>query len=246
MPPESALLESRALRESLAARTGVLDKVKVLAMLPDGLHVTTRMVAEYFEVSHDTVKTLVKRHRGELSSHGLRTLRGSELRFFERSTLDPSEGSYPQGRVHLTLFTRRTVLNAAMLLRDSEVARAVRRYLLDAEEEAGRAHREAVGDRPSPERSLEARMTVAESCLADVGAALRDLGPVLRRTSDRLDRIDERLDGMDRRIAFMDRRLDHTNQVVCAMSERMAGMDVRLRQLREETARCPRPRGGRR
>ncbi|MZE78572.1 hypothetical protein [Streptomyces xinghaiensis] len=244
MPPESALLESRALRESLAARTGVLDKVKVLAMLPDGLHVTTRMVAEYFEVSEEVVRQLAARHRSELSSNGMTTLRGADLRRFKRDILSRyAVAGYPQARSNLGVFTRRAVLNVAMLLRDSPVAREVRRYLLDVEE-SFTAPRSRTA--PSPERSLEARMTVVESCLADVGAALRDLGPVLRRTSDRLDRIDERLDGMDRRIAFMDRRLDSTNQVVCAMSERMAGMDVRLRQFQEETVRCPRPRGGRR
>ncbi|MBQ0983319.1 hypothetical protein KBZ10_01935 [Streptomyces sp. F63] len=244
MPPESALLKSRALRDSLAVRTGVLDKVKALSMLPDGLHVTTRMVAGYFEVSEDVIRQLVARHRAELSSNGMVTLRGADLRRFKQDILSRhSGGGYPQARSNLGIFTRRAVLNVAMLLRDSPVAREVRGYLLDVEEHPGTPR---TGSHPSRYRSLEARVTVVESCRADVGAALRDLGPVLRRTSDRLDRIDARLDMMDRRLAFMDRRLDHTNDVVCAMSERMAGLDAGLRQLQQETARCPRPRGGRR
>ncbi|WP_030543730.1 hypothetical protein [Streptomyces albus] len=244
MPPESVLLESRALRDSLAARTNVLGKVKVLSMLPDGLHVTTRMVAGYFEVGEDVIRQLVARHRTELSSNGMATLRGADLRRFKQDILSRHPGGgYPQPRSNLGIFTRRAVLNVAMLLRDSPVAREVRRYLLDVEENHGTPRTRT---NPSQDRSLEARVTVVESCLADVGAALRDLGPVLRRTSDRLDRIDERLDMMDRRIAVMDRRLDNTNEVVCAMSERMAGMDIRLRQLQQETAGCPRPRGGRR
>ncbi|MEU8352632.1 MULTISPECIES: hypothetical protein [unclassified Streptomyces] len=240
MPPESALTESRSLRDSVAARTEALDKVKTLVTLPDGLHVTTRMVAEYFEVPENTAKTLVKRHRDELASHGMHTLRGSELHFFERSNLDLSKESYPQGRAHLTVLPRRAVLCVAMLLRDSEVARRVRTYLLDTEERS-RPHPAASGRDRGREhhrgRSLDARLTVVESCLGDVGEALRDLGPVLRRTSARLDRIDQRLDTMDSRMAFMDRRLDNTHHVVCAMSERMADMDTRLRELRTEAVR---------
>jgi len=244
MPPESSLLESRTLRDRVAQRTGVLDKVKVLALLPDGLHVTTRMVAGYFEVPEETVRQLVARHRSELSANGMATLRGSDLALFKRDVLSRYSGtSYPQVKSNLGVFTRRAVLNVAMLLRDSEVARQVRTYLLDVEETArpGRP----TGRRPA-ERPLEARVTDVESCLGDVGAALRELGPVLQRTSARLDRIDQRLDLMDSRLAFMDRRLDNTNQVVCAVSERMADMDVRLREVQEEMTRPQLPRGRRR
>ncbi|MGW2746044.1 hypothetical protein [Streptomyces sp. NPDC001450] len=44
-----------------------------------------------------------------------------------------SLGRYPQARRSLTIYARRAVLNIAMLLRDSDVARQVRTYLLDME-----------------------------------------------------------------------------------------------------------------
>ncbi|WP_234311871.1 restriction endonuclease [Streptomyces griseus] len=47
--------------------------------------------------------------------------------------MSPSLGSYPQARRGLTIYSRRAVLNVAMLLRDSQVARQVRVYLLDME-----------------------------------------------------------------------------------------------------------------
>ncbi|WNI27154.1 hypothetical protein RLT58_17630 [Streptomyces sp. ITFR-16] len=50
MPTEVALLESRALRVEQMGRVDALDKVKSLAMLPDGIHVRTEDVARYFEV----------------------------------------------------------------------------------------------------------------------------------------------------------------------------------------------------
>ncbi|MFB1045085.1 hypothetical protein [Streptomyces chrestomyceticus] len=230
MPPEAVLLESRAMRDSVMGlgRVGVLDKVKALVLLPDGLHVTTRMVADYFEVGDRAVNSLMRRHRAELSEHGMHVLKGSDLRVFESSNLKLSAGSYPQGRAHLTLYTRRTLLNIAMLLRDSEVARAVRTYLLDVEEGARGRDEVPRQTRPAPTvESLDHRLTHVESSLADIGPALRDLGPVIGRISGRLDRLD--------------RRLDATNRVVCAMSERLSDLAEDVRELRYGPRPLPRP-----
>ncbi len=124
---ESALLESRTLRDGVLERTNVLDRVKALSLLPDGMHVTTAMVAAYFEVGLTAIRSLVLDHRAELEANGYHTLTGSELSSFkELSGLQSRTAS-------LALFSRRAVLNVAMLLRDSEVARQVRVYLLDME-----------------------------------------------------------------------------------------------------------------
>ncbi|MCM1965602.1 restriction endonuclease [Streptomyces sp. G1] len=126
---ESVLLESRTLRTSVLERTDVLDRVKALSLLPDGLHVTTAMVAAYYEVAETAIRQLIQRHRDELTGNGMAVLRGSELQDFESDNLSPSK------RRSLTIYSRRAVLNVGMLLRDSEVARQVRTYLLDAEHE---------------------------------------------------------------------------------------------------------------
>ncbi|MFD4503486.1 restriction endonuclease [Streptomyces sp. NPDC058457] len=124
---ESALLESKSLRSSVLDRTDVLDKVKALSLLPDGMHVTTALVAAYFEVGLEAIKSLVKDHRAELETNGYRLLAGEELRSFKNLS-----GIHSRTR-SLALFSRRAVLNVAMLLRDSEIARQVRVYLLDME-----------------------------------------------------------------------------------------------------------------
>ncbi|MEV3966955.1 restriction endonuclease [Streptomyces sp. NPDC050698] len=124
---EAALLESQTLRGSVLDRTDVLDRVKALSLLPDGMHVTTAMVASYFDVGLEAIKSLVKDHRTELEANGYRLLTGEELRSFKNL-------SGIQSRTRsLALFSRRAVLNIAMLLRDSDVARQVRVYLLDME-----------------------------------------------------------------------------------------------------------------
>lgn len=124
---ESVLLESKSLRNSVLDRADVLDRVKALSLLPDGMHVTTAMVATYFGVTVEAVRALVHDHRGELESNGYRVLTGSELSDFKQL-------SGIQSRTRsLALFSRRAVLNVAMLLRDSDIARQVRVYLLDME-----------------------------------------------------------------------------------------------------------------
>ncbi|WP_320775515.1 restriction endonuclease [Streptomyces sp. CRN 30] len=128
MISDTALLESPTLRDSVRERTDVLDRVKVLALLPDGVHVTTAMVAAYFGVTIEAVRALVHDHRPELEASGYRVLTGPELSYFKHLS-----GIRSRSR-SLALFPRRAVLNVAMLLRDSETARQVRVYLLDAEQ----------------------------------------------------------------------------------------------------------------
>ncbi|ARF77222.1 hypothetical protein B7C62_17615 [Kitasatospora albolonga] len=235
MPTEVALLESRALRVEQMGRVDVLDKVKSLVMLPDGIHVRTEDVARYFEVSTEVVKKVVQRHREEVAENGLKVLRGSELHVFQRdmeSLWGGAEGeSYPQAATQLTLYTRRTVLNVALLLRDSDIARCVRTYLLDAEESLR-----------APYDSLDVRVTRIESCLADVGSALQELGPVLCRMSERLDSLDRKVEATQQVVGAMSVRLSDLSQDVVRMDARFdACMEVFAQQLKDL-----RRRGGRR
>ncbi|MFC4501307.1 MULTISPECIES: restriction endonuclease [Streptomyces] len=124
---ETVLLESKSLRESVRDRTEVLDRVKALSLLPDGVHVTTAMVAAYFGVGITAIRSLVLDHRAELEASGYRVLAGTELSSFKELS---GIASHTRS---LALFPRRAVLNVAMLLQDSETARQVREYLLDME-----------------------------------------------------------------------------------------------------------------
>ncbi|GAB2831988.1 hypothetical protein GCM10027073_70500 [Streptomyces chlorus] len=156
MIKESVLLESQTLRSSVLDRTDALDKVKALSLLPDGMHVTTAMVAAYFGVAAEAIRQLTKRHREELTINGMSVLRGADLRQFESDNKSLSKVSHPQARRSLTIYSRRAVLNVAMLLRDSEVARQVRAYLLNMEHLA----RTQPVDNPAPTEpvSLDARI----------------------------------------------------------------------------------------
>lgn len=225
MPTEVALLESRALRVEQMVRVDILDKVKSLVMLPDGIHVRTEDVARYFEVSTASVRRLVDRHQTEFTENGLRTLRGAELESFHSDMMSLWKAerveSYPQAPVHLRLFTRRTVLNVAMLLRESDVARCVRTYLLDAE-----------GDLRERYDSLDLRVTRIESCLAGVGSALQELGPVLRRMSERFDSLDRKLGATHEVVGAMSVRLADVAHDVRRVDTRLSDVAYRLKELR--------------
>lgn len=230
MPTELALLESRALRVEQMGRVDILDKVKSLVMLPDGIHVRTEDVARYFEVSTETVKKVTQRHRAEVEENGLTLLRGSELRLFHRDMLSlwggEGEESYPQAPTQLTLYTRRTVLNVAMLLRDSDIARCVRTYLLDAEEELRSRY-----------DSLDRRVTRIESCLAGVGSALQELGPVLCRMSERFDSLDRKLDVTHQVVGAISVRLSDVSQDISRIDARMDDFAHQLKDLRRRNRR---------
>ncbi|GAA3055197.1 hypothetical protein GCM10020229_78800 [Kitasatospora albolonga] len=116
----------------MADRVEALDRVKALVLLPDGVHVTARMIADYYGVGEKAVDSLVYRHRAELAEHGHRVLKGADLREFLSFNL--KERSVP-GR-GVGIFPRRAVLVVGMLLRGSTVAKAVRRELLDLAERA--------------------------------------------------------------------------------------------------------------
>lgn len=131
MTDSETLVVSREVRDRNLDRVDVLDKVKALVLLPDGRHATTDLVAQYFEVEVKTLESVILRNRSELESNGYQVVTRDA---FETFTLQVSNLS-PHTR-RLALFDRRSILNVAMLLRDSEVARKIRQYLLDAESAA--------------------------------------------------------------------------------------------------------------
>lgn len=137
---EAALTESATLREQYSD-TSVLDRVKVVPTLPDNLHLTTEMVATFYDVDKEIVKKAVQRNRDELTRNGLRTVKGDELKQLKSELAGQGGEGHDVPHLNpaassLTLFNRRTLLNVGMLLRDSEVAKQVRMYLLEVEESA--------------------------------------------------------------------------------------------------------------
>lgn len=143
MLKEKDLLENSNEREKLLDNVSVLEKVKDLILLGDTELATTQQVAEYYEISKSTLEALIKDNRKELLSNGLTKYKKNEI---IRNLLKASNVKSQRTKAIVTLkdgniieinntgmnlFQKRTILNVGMLLRDSEVAKEVRRRLLD-------------------------------------------------------------------------------------------------------------------
>lgn len=163
---ELVLIESRTMRERTIARTDALDKVKELALLKDGVHATTDLVAGYYDVDVKTIDSLVARNRAELEAHGMRKLTGDELRAYKQATDPQGEGLSARSK-SLRLFNRKAILNVGQLLTESDVARQVRSYLLELEEQASPAARTEASERAV---LGEARMRVLKAAEGIVDA----------------------------------------------------------------------------
>jgi hypothetical protein len=130
---DSVLVESKSARDNQLTAishdraTEVLNKTKALFFaLWQGVGLaTTEQVAEFYEVSPESARQLVRTHRDEFEADGLKTLKGKALNEV-RDLLSLTSKS-----VNATIWTPRAALRLGMLLRDSEIAKAVRTSLLD-------------------------------------------------------------------------------------------------------------------
>lgn len=120
------------MRDDLVFKDNVMDKIKLVTVIPETTEVTIEMAANYYEVPHETIKTLIKRNRSEFNDYGeIRILKGTSLSDFKgRVQLEPELKTAPS----LTLISRRGLLRIGMLLTESEIAKSVRHYLLNVEE----------------------------------------------------------------------------------------------------------------
>lgn len=126
MRKENELIEQKELREQMIDRVEVLDRVKELILLPNTEYATTEQVARYFEVGLEAIQSLIKDNRSELTTNGFGIRKRKEILNVLKEQLEiniPNRG--------MNLFPKRAILNVAMLLRDSEVAKEIRTRLLD-------------------------------------------------------------------------------------------------------------------
>lgn len=134
---ESVLLESQSARSAQLERVSnpkaeeLLNRAKALVFIAkDSFAIAlTGAIAEYFEVSEDTVTKSARRHRDEFLLDGLRLASHKDARFATDKMSDANALHEKTRRV--LLWTPRAALRLGMLLRDSEVAKSVRTLLLD-------------------------------------------------------------------------------------------------------------------
>ncbi|WP_342416242.1 hypothetical protein NST83_01055 [Paenibacillus sp. FSL R10-2782] len=158
MIKNDALIESKTLRESYMKHLNVLEKVKKLTLLPDNLNVTVEMSANYYEVHIDAIESVIRDNKEELMSDGLEVIKGERLSAFKAECQISSRAS------SLTIIPRRAILRIGMLLRDSQVARAVRDLLLNVEEVA-RVEQPQLIQKATNQLELDIKMKRADAML---------------------------------------------------------------------------------
>lgn len=99
----------------------------------DKYYATKNMIAEYFEVDIRTIERYISEYEAELSTNGYEVLKGKRLNDFIEAYNQKFATDINVGRKirSLTIFDFRAFLNMAMLLSDSEKARALRQMMLD-------------------------------------------------------------------------------------------------------------------
>lgn len=137
------IVENKELREKVAGRVEVLDRVKELLLLPQLEMMTMQQVADYYEVDYKTVNMCYLRNKEEINMDGASKIPVKSMvsRFQQDVEIVSSQG-YKEFKlsedvtlrvpnVGIVLFPKRAILRIGMLLRDSEVAKEVRTQLLN-------------------------------------------------------------------------------------------------------------------
>lgn len=121
---------ARHKRDELGSHVDILRKVKAFCRLPEDTYIPTELVARFYGVGLEAIKSLVKDNRDELESNGLRVIAGEELRSLKNLSGSSSRAA------SMAVYSQRAVLNVGMLLRDSGVAQEVRAELLNVNRDA--------------------------------------------------------------------------------------------------------------
>lgn len=141
---EIGIIDKKNLREQMAGRVEVLDKVKELFLMPKLDMLTTQQVADYYEVEFAAIKKCFLRNKEEINADGTMLKTPLELKghfvplvstqakcvfqIADGVTLEvPNRG--------IRMFSKRAILRIGMLLRDSKIAQEVRTQLLNTFEQ---------------------------------------------------------------------------------------------------------------
>ncbi len=91
---------------------------------------TKQQLINIFGISDSTIEKYIKSHGGELSNNGYVVLRGRRLKEF-KALVAGTVNDYGTKTTVLGVFTFRATLNLAMLLVESDFAKAIRSRILD-------------------------------------------------------------------------------------------------------------------
>lgn len=150
MIAETKLVDDKQLREQYINRLEVLGKVKDLLLVPEMECMTVQQVADYYQVSIDTIKKQYLQNADEFIADGVnvktpvdfkKILMGNDLPIKKMEQLNGKLVVTIDDNVTLIIpnrgikvFPKRAILRMGMLLRDSPIAKEIRTQLLNITE----------------------------------------------------------------------------------------------------------------
>lgn len=121
------ILNNEIAIEEISGKSGVEG-----ILWDNALFVTREMTAAYFDVDIRTISRYLEQNNEELTANGYQVLRGKRLKsFLEAAKESGKDINVPTKTTILGVFDFRAFLNMAMLLSESEKARALRQLMLD-------------------------------------------------------------------------------------------------------------------
>ena len=148
----------------------VLENVKKILTFGNTEFITTQMVADYFEVEKKTIEKLIERNKEELEENGLKVFKGKEVKDLvsDKMSVTNFRGYFIIDDQKFAnnkniLISKRVLLNIGMLLRDSEVAKELRRRILDIvhDAEQGKGSIETIENEINEEEKLTTELSKA-------------------------------------------------------------------------------------
>jgi predicted DNA-binding protein YlxM (UPF0122 family) len=135
---EIALTESKTLRNEAVASANVdfLDKIKAVQYLTEDMILSVEQIANYYEVSKNSVNTIIQRNRDEFEEDGMKILVGDELKDFKSIiNAHSNESALIGSKVNsFTILTKRSLLRVGLIMTNCAMATRIRNYLLNLEE----------------------------------------------------------------------------------------------------------------
>jgi hypothetical protein len=129
--------ESKTARDEAIniADVDFLDKIKAIKYLTDDMVLSIDQIAQYYEASIDSIRTIIKRNREEFEDDGMVVLSGKELKEFKdkinASSIEPSPISNTVNS--LTLLTKSSLLRVGLIMTNNLMATKIRNYLIQCE-----------------------------------------------------------------------------------------------------------------
>lgn len=131
------LTSSRLDRQNILNNEIAIEEIQTKAGIEgilwcDKVYVTREMTAKFFEIDIRTVSRYVEQNNEELTQNGYEVLRGKRLKeFIESAKKSGKDINVPTKTTVLGVFDFRAFLNLAMIMSESDKARALRQLMLD-------------------------------------------------------------------------------------------------------------------